>query len=164
MAVLDRRVFARATTPEETQRALQVAQTIATGAHCDLAIIVPSPERPTVRARAHAHEEPIDDPVAWPDPSVDMPEIRALVRALPLEPRIIVIDGFSAPHVAPLLPAGATVVICGSMNRFFESPEQRLARELSTQRFEVIFLPHASRIRTVVDPFAETELMRHILG
>jgi hypothetical protein len=134
-------VFALATSRWETRRAIEVAQRLAAAAGSDLAIVVPLPEQLSVSsARANVYDVAVDD-AEHPDPKLSVALVHELTRALPARPQMIVMRGFAARHLASVVPAGATVVICGPMHRLLETPEQRLARQLAKQKFDVVFLP-----------------------
>ena len=76
---------------------------------------------------------------------------------------VAVIRGMDAGHVATLVPPGATVVVCGPMHRFLETAEQRVARELAAQPYNVVFLPYAAQSPRLDPVYRETELMRHLV-
>jgi hypothetical protein len=159
-----RDVYALATTLEETRHALQLARALAADAGARRSVIVASPERVTVSSpRAHAHDLPIEDA----DMSVlrvNVSTIRALAETLGLDPQIIAAREASAPGLASVLPSGATVVICGPMHRFLETPEQRVVRELSKANFDVVFLPHPHASGLPPRFSEQTEMMRHLIG
>ena len=159
----DDRVFVIATTVDGTRHALEVAQTLAVGAHADLSVVVPLPERVTVSsARAGVHELPVDD-LAHPDGELSDCVVRALVERMDLHPKITVMNGWSLQRLLGVLPSGATVVICGSMNHFIETPEQKIARELSRRQFDVVFLPYLPPPNDGIRASMETEIMRRLI-
>jgi hypothetical protein len=122
--VQDHRVFVIATTADETRHALTVSS-----------------------ARAGVHDLPVDD-LSVPDPELSDGVVRRLADRLDIHPTITVISGWSLQRLLSVLPSGATVVICGSMNHFVETPEQKIARELSRRQFDVVFLPYVAPQKT----------------
>jgi hypothetical protein len=52
-----------------------------------------------------------------------------------------VTEARDAPGLARMLPPAASVVLAGPIRHFVETPEQRLARTLTTRGYDVIFLP-----------------------
>jgi len=163
-AVQANRIFAIATTADETLHALEVGQALARGGHADLSVILPVPERLTVSSgRAGVRDLPTAD-LAHPDAGLCDSVVRALAERLDLHPKITVLNGWSLERLLGVLPAGATVVICGSMNHFVETPEQRIARELSRRKFDVVFLPYVPPPPPAADRTVhETEIMRHLI-
>lgn len=49
------------------------------------------------------------------------------------------------------------------MNHFVEAPEQRIARELSRRKFDVVFLPHVPPPSDGERTPYEAEMMRHLI-
>lgn len=160
----DDRVFVVATTADETRHALDMAQMLAAGAHVDLSLIVPVPNRVTVSsARAGVHDEPVDD-AAHPDPRLSESVVRALADHMDLHPRVTVVPGWSVDRLIAVMPPGATVVICGGLNRLLETPEQRIARELSRRNFDVVFLPYVAPEDDRQRIFHESDMIRHLIS
>jgi len=132
-------IYVLATTLEETEHALALAQGLTKATHDRFAVIVPLPERITVSsARAHVSGVAVED-AEHPDPALTVADVRALIDRFDPSSQILVTRGVDAANLRPVLPPGATVVICGPMHRFFETPEQRVARQLSNRGFDVVF-------------------------
>jgi hypothetical protein len=156
-------LFVIATTVDETRHALEVGQTLTSGGHANLSVVVPIPERLVLSsARAGVRDIPVDD-LSHPDAELSECVVRALAERMELHPKITVLNGWSLEQLLGVLPSGATVVICGPMNHFVESPEQRIARELSRRKFDVVFLPYMPPPNDGVWTFQETEMMRHLI-
>ena len=133
-------VFAVATTTESTRHAITIAHALAANRHTTLSIIAAPPERVTVSsARAHVHDLPVDD---WdPNPAAPVEVVRALAAVEAPEARIVVAPSTGSRDIPALLPTGATVVLGGPIRHFLGSREQRLARSLKRNGYEVVFIP-----------------------
>jgi hypothetical protein len=135
-------VFALATTSASTRHAVAVARALAERCHAGLSILTARPAPVTISsARAHAYDVPADQ---WdPDPIVSPDFVRTLAAAEAPDARIVIGRSLEPRDVRALLPPGATVVVSGPARHFLESPEQRLARGLAKDSFDVVFLPTA---------------------
>lgn len=99
------------------------------------------------------------------DPDLTVSSVRSLFAPLSLEPDVIVIPALSSSHIAPIIGAGSTVIICGPMHRFLETRQQRVARELAKRRQDVVFLPYPDPFRPAdgTQWETETEMMRRLV-
>lgn len=161
-AMRERRVYVVATTRQETQHALEWAEMLASSRQSTLTVVVPVPAQLQVSSgRAHAYSIPVDDP-EHPDPGLGVAEVRALVGATTSALTMVATTGFTASHLASVLPTHATVVLCGPMHRFIETREQRVARELAKRQFDVVFLPYRDALAQRDDVGCETDMIRQL--
>jgi len=73
---------------------------------------------------------------------IDSPEfVHALAAADAPGARVIIGPWTESKNLPALLPPHATVVLSGTIGRFLESLEQRLARRLLKAGYDVIFIP-----------------------
>jgi hypothetical protein len=160
---VEHRIFIVGTTLAETRHALDLAQSLANRAGAQIAVIVPVVSHATVssaRANAHGLDVAALDSL---DPQLSPSRVRALFPTMPLEPEIIVVPALNAATIASIVPAGSTAIVCGPLHRFFETRQQRIARELAKRLQDVVFLPFPDAPRALENPQPETEVMRHLV-
>lgn len=136
-------VYVLATNVHAISRALDLARTLAREHHQRLAVLVSGPRRTTVSsARAHAYDLPIE----WsaPEGHATRDEVLQLVASEREEIDVQSVDLYDLYEFERVVPVGATVVISGSMNRYFQTQVQRLARQLTTRGYRVVYLPEHS--------------------
>lgn len=159
---MEHRIFVVATTLAETRHALDVAQPLATRAGSRLAVVVPVVNHATVSsARANVHDLDVAALDAL-DPQMSASRLRTLFSTLLLEPEVIVVSALTAARIAAIVPAGSTVIVCGPLHRFFETRQQRIARDLARRLQDVVFLPHPDAALAVEHP-PGTEAMPHLV-
>jgi hypothetical protein len=135
-----RTIYVVATTRRTTPHAFEVASTIASEHGKHVTVLVSVPERVTITsARAGVYNLPVEFPDA---PDTATPDVvRQLVAGEHRDADVRVTDARDARGFARVLPPSASVVLAGPIHRFFETPEQRLARKLTALGYDVIFLP-----------------------
>jgi hypothetical protein len=113
-------------------------------------------------ARANVHDLDVAD-LDRLDPELDASSVRALLTPMSFEAEIIVAPDVTLPSIVSIVPAGSTVIVCGPMHRFLETRQQRIARWLAKQSYDVVFLPSPDALRASESPQPETEVLRHLV-
>jgi hypothetical protein len=133
-------IYVVATTVRATAHALEVATTLAKERNRSVTVLVSAPERITVTSgRANVYNLPVELPLAAGQATPDA--IRRLVASDDIDADVQVTEARDAPGLARMLPPAASVVLADPIRHFVETPEQRLARTLTTRGYDVIFLP-----------------------